>query len=129
MLNTASPQTETPIVDSEARAARMAELYAEGWSFGDIAREHGMSRQAIRQFMGRWVAADRWDDLEARREAHREAFLAEVEAYIEATGFAASRFGRELFGDSMFVTMLRKGTRTTPGKIAEVRAFMQHNPP
>jgi len=50
--------------------------------------------------------------------------LAEIDAFLAASGMAASTFGRRAMSHWKFVETLRAGRRCWPETIAKVRAFM-----
>lgn len=54
-----------------------------------------------------------------------EAFLAEVEAYIDRTKITATAFGRAAVNDPNFVSDLRTGRKPNLGLVDRVHAFMR----
>jgi hypothetical protein len=50
--------------------------------------------------------------------------LAEIEAFLDAQGIAATAFGQRALGDKHFVKQLRKGRRVWPETADKVRNFM-----
>lgn len=56
------------------------------------------------------------------------ALRSEVEAYLLATGRAASQFGRAAVGDPKFVFDLRAGREPRSATVAKVRLFIAANP-
>jgi 2,4-dienoyl-CoA reductase-like NADH-dependent reductase (Old Yellow Enzyme family) len=54
----------------------------------------------------------------------REAFLAEIEAFIRKAGYSATRFGREALKDPRFVHDLREGRSPSIDTVERVRNFM-----
>jgi len=59
----------------------------------------------------------------------REQFLAEVEAYLQASGMNPSDFGGAVLKDRSFVTRLRKGRDVTTHTIDKVRRWIERHPP
>lgn len=57
----------------------------------------------------------------------REKFLERVEAFLELTGFTASRLGKEAIGDHTFVRKLREGSDVTTARMDTVDAYMKKN--
>lgn len=56
-------------------------------------------------------------------------FLAEVEAYITASGMYATEFGRAVLGDPNFVWQLREGREPTLTTIERVQRYIERNQP
>ena len=54
-------------------------------------------------------------------------FLADLDAFLEATGTAPAAFGRLAMGDPNFVLEVRHGRRTWPKTKARARAYMAAN--
>lgn len=58
-------------------------------------------------------------------ESLRTIFVAEVEAFLSATGMDRTTFGVDAVNDSMFVTGLRKGREPREKTVTKVRQFMR----
>ena len=58
-----------------------------------------------------------------------EKLLAEVEAFLDATGMKATNFGLWGMNDRMFVFKLRKGRIPSVATMDRVQAFMRANRP
>lgn len=54
----------------------------------------------------------------------REQFLSRVEAFLDASGFKPSEFGRQSVGDPNFVVNLRRGRSPTLATADRVLAFI-----
>lgn len=52
-------------------------------------------------------------------------FLAEVEAFLAATGMDATRLGRESLNDPKFVHQIREGRAASTKTVDRVRTFMR----
>lgn len=57
------------------------------------------------------------------------ALLAEVEAYLVATGMGASTFGKRTLNDGHAVRRMREGRPITSRNMSLIRRFMAENPP
>lgn len=55
----------------------------------------------------------------------KEEFSAEVEAFLEQSGTAATRLGKDALGDPTFVFELRRGRSVSVDIIDRVRAYMR----
>jgi len=55
---------------------------------------------------------------------HQQAFLAEIEAFLEAHGMSPGSFGKRVFNDVHFVPRLREGANITIRTIARGQAFI-----
>ena len=53
--------------------------------------------------------------------------LEEIDAFLERTGMAHTRFGSEAMKDPSFVTRLRKNKNPTTKTVQKVRAFMERH--
>jgi hypothetical protein len=59
----------------------------------------------------------------------REKLLAEVEAYLEATGWTDADLGLRAMNNSAFVFRLRGGRNFRIDTVDRIRKFMRDNPP
>lgn len=55
--------------------------------------------------------------------------VAEIEAFLAATGMSPTRFGIEVDGDRMLMTRLRRGRPVTMKKAARVMNYIRANKP
>lgn len=55
--------------------------------------------------------------------------LAEVEAYLAATGMSPSTFGKTIFRDGAVVRRMREGKPVTTATSSKMRRFMAEHPP
>jgi hypothetical protein len=58
-----------------------------------------------------------------------QALLAEVEAYLTASGMGPAAFGKRILNDGHAVTRMRDGKAITSKNMSLIRRFMSENPP
>lgn len=58
-----------------------------------------------------------------------QALLAEIEAYLAATGIAPTRFGVDIDGDRHLVRRIRSGRPVTMAKAERIIDYIRSNPP
>ena len=58
-----------------------------------------------------------------------KALLAEIEAYLAATGIAPTRFGVDIDGDRHLVRRIRSGRPVTMAKAERIIDYIRSNPP
>jgi hypothetical protein len=59
----------------------------------------------------------------------RNILLEEIEAYMEAMGWPPTTFGREVLGDTAFVSRLRMGRDVKSSTADRIRQYIKNNPP